>query len=130
MPVSGGICHTPFGPPWEELEAGRQAAGKAEQGSGGGGLPLVLGDRAEWKQEGLRGQRRPQPQKTLGTGPELWSPALTLGPRRRVAEPTRGNTVRGSLTPDVHLNRPIPDLNCLGNGTEEREKKVRKPGTS
>lgn len=45
-------------------------------------LPLVLWDRAEWKQEGLKEQRRPQPEKTLGTGPEPWSPAPFLRTRR------------------------------------------------
>lgn len=71
----------PFSPPWEELEAGRQT-GSGQSRASQLGLPLVLWDRAEWKQEGLREQRRPQPQKTLGTGPELWSPALSLRPRR------------------------------------------------
>lgn len=32
--------------------------------------------------------------------------------------------MRGSLTPKAQLNHPIPDLNCLGDQTEEREIKV------
>lgn len=66
-------------------------------------LPLVLLDRAEWKQEGLREQRRPQPEKTLGMGPEPWSPALFLRTQRWTAEPKRGHMVRG-LTPNAQLN--------------------------
>lgn len=60
--------------------SGRQTGSRQSRASQLG-LPLVLWGRAEWKQEGLREQRRPQPRKTLGTGPELWSPALSLRPR-------------------------------------------------
>lgn len=82
-------------------------------------LPLVLLDRAEWKQEGLREQRRPQPEKTLGMGPEAWSPAPSLRTRRWRAESTRGHTVRGA-SPLTFNSTPAPDQSCLGNETKKR----------